>query len=70
MGTDMLENNNKFKRFESGELVLMDISHQSNSKLIDQYYSKIKSMDVAQVKVYMGVAYFVLASVLTLSLFF
>ena len=66
----MLNQNTASQSIESKELILGKITVNDSPKLITAYLSKVKSLDVEQVKVYLGIAYFALVSLLSLSLFF
>ena len=66
----MLENKSEVRTLESSELVINDVSQHVDDKFLDQYLAKVKSLDIAQIKIYMGVVYFLLVSLLSISLFF
>ncbi len=66
----MLNQDTTSQSFEGKELILSEIIPNDSSKLNNSYLSKIKSLDVEQLKIYLGIAYFVLVSLLSLSLFF
>ena len=66
----MLEQNISHQRVEVKELLIGDINANESSKLVSDYLSKVRSLDVEQVKVYLGIAYFALVTLLSISLFF
>lgn len=66
----MLEQNISQQRIETKELIIGDIQTHESSKLVTDYLTKVRSLDVEQVKIYLGIAYFALLTVLSISLFF
>ncbi len=65
----MLEENNKMKDLEASELTVDDINDSEIKGLVDYYIDKVKAEDIEQVKVYLGMVYFVALAVLTITLF-
>jgi len=59
----MLNSNTQSQNIES-----IEVSTDRNN-VLDKYLSKITSLDIGQVKIYLGLVYFLLVSVLTFSLF-
>lgn len=66
----MLNQDITHQSVEVKELVIADLTTHESSKLVTDYLTKVRSLDVEQVKVYLGIAYFSLVSILSLSLFF
>ena len=66
----MLNPNISDQRIETQELVIGDVSSNGSSELVTNYLSKIRSLDIEQVKIYLGFAYFGLVTLLSISLFF
>lgn len=66
----MLNQNISDQRIETQELVIGDVTSHESSELVTNYLSKIRSLDVEQVKIYLGFAYFGLVTLLSISLFF
>lgn len=66
----MLNQDITHQSVEVKELVIGDLSTHESSQLVTDYLTKVRSLDVEQVKVYLGIAYFSLVSILSLSLFF
>jgi len=65
----MLEENNKMNDLEASELTVDDINDSEIKGLVDYYIDKVKVEDVEQIKVYLGMVYFVALAVLTITLF-
>lgn len=65
----MPDENNKLNDLEASELTVDDINNSEIKGLVDYYINKVKVGDVEQVKIYLGMVYFVALAVLTVSLF-
>jgi len=59
----------KFDDFETSELTIDDINKSEMNGIVDYYVDKASSKDVEQVKIYLGMVYFVVLAVLTITLF-
>jgi hypothetical protein len=66
----MLNQNTSSQSFQAKEFLLGELAQNDSPKQISTYLSKIKSLDVQHVKVYLGLAYFALVSLFSISLFF
>ncbi len=65
----MLDNNNKLNDLEASELTVDDVKTTEINGLVDYYIDKVSAKDVEQVKIYLGMVYFVALAVLTVTLF-
>ncbi len=65
----MQEKNNNLNDLEASELTVDDISKSEINGLVDYYIDKVSAKDVEQVKIYLGMVYFVALAVLTITLF-
>ena len=65
----MLEENNKMNDLEASELTVDDVNNSEIKGLVDYYIDKVKVEDIEQIKVYLGMVYFVALAVLTITLF-
>lgn len=66
----MLNSNNQSQNIESPELAINSESSIRKSNLVERYLSKVTSQDIEQIKIYLGVVYFVLVSIFSITLFF
>lgn len=65
----MLEEEKDMQNLEASELTIDDINHSETKRALDSVISKISDTDVEQVKIYLGVVYFVALALVTLTLF-
>lgn len=65
----MLNEDNKMSDLEASELTVDDVNSSEIKGLVDYYIDKVKVEDVEQIKVYLGMVYFVALAVLTITLF-
>lgn len=66
----MLSKTSPVQNIESSELLFEEAVVDNPQNIFSNYLEKIKSQDIEQVKIYLGMAYFLLVSVLSFSLFF
>lgn len=57
------------QNIDSNELFYNEIILESRQNLLSKYLEKITSNDVAKFKIYLGIAYFVMVSAVTSTLF-
>jgi hypothetical protein len=65
----MSDKNNEMNDLEASELTVDDINNSEIKGLVDYYIDKVKAEDVEQIKIYLGMVYFVALAVLTITLF-
>lgn len=65
----MLEEEKDMQNLEASELTIDDINHSETKRALNSVISKISDTDVEQVKIYLGVVYFVALALVTLTLF-
>ena len=65
----MLSSNSQSSNLKSTELTINRISTFESTSTLEKYLSKIKTKDVEHVKLYLGMVYFTLVSILSISLF-
>ena len=65
----MLEDDKNIQNLETSELTIDDVNHSETKRALNSVISKISDTDVEQVKIYLGVVYFVALSLVTLTLF-
>lgn len=66
----MINQNLQTQSFQSNELILSK-NHINESNInFDAYVNKVASVDKQQIKSYLGIMYFVLVSLLTITLLF
>lgn len=58
------------QNIDSNELFYNEIILESRQNLLSKYLEKINSKDVAKFKIYLGIAYFVMVTAVTSTLFF
>lgn len=66
----MLSKTSPVQNLDSNELLLEEAVVENPQNILSNYLEKIKSQDIEQVKIYLGMAYFILVTVLSFSLFF
>lgn len=65
----MFKGKNNMKDLEASELTVDDINNSEINGLVDYYIDKVKAEDTEQIKVYLGMVYFVVLAILTITLF-
>ncbi len=65
----MFKGKNNMKELEASELTVDDINNSEINGLVDYYIDKVKAEDTEQIKVYLGMVYFVVLAILTITLF-
>ncbi len=65
----MLEEEKNMQNLETSELTIDDINHSETKRVLNSVISKISDTDVEQVKIYLGVVYFVALALVTITLF-
>ena len=65
----MSDKSNEMNDLEASELTVDDINNSEIKGLVDYYIDKVKAEDVEQIKIYLGMVYFVALAVLTITLF-
>jgi hypothetical protein len=58
------------QNIDSNEIFYNEIILESRQNLLSKYLEKITSNDVAKFKIYLGIAYFVMVTILSVSLLF
>lgn len=57
------------RNISSNELVFDQLDNSASAETLSSSIDKIQSLDKAQVKVYMGIGYFLVSSIVTILLF-
>jgi len=65
----MLEEEKDMHNLEASELTIDDLNHSETKRALNSVISKISDTDVEQVKIYLGVVYFVALALVTITLF-
>jgi hypothetical protein len=66
----MISKTSQARNINSNELFFEEVIAENPQNIFSNYLEMIKSQDIEQVKIYLGMAYFVVVSVILFSLFF
>lgn len=65
----MLEEEKDMQNLEASELTIDDINHSETKRVLSSVIDRISDTDIEQIKIYLGVVYFVALTLLTITLF-